>query len=140
MIRIRYVLALILLSFSVFGLFQVKFKVQQLHREVAELKSQFMHEKDSIHVLKAEWAYLNQPERLYRLSKKFLDLVEVKSDQVLSVKPGAILTLVSNDQVVYFQENKNLVKVAYKKDKSRRKSIKWNYRERPTIRTTRARK
>lgn len=135
MIKLRYVLALVLLSFSVFGLFQVKFKVQQLYREAAELKSQLSHEKDSIHVLKAEWAYLNQPDRLQRLSKKFLDLAEVKSDKVLPVKPGSIITLAEKSQVSEIQENKNVVKVSYRSQKPIKKSVKWNYRERPVLKT-----
>lgn len=135
MIKIRYILAFTLLSFSVFGLFQIKFKVQQLHNEALELKSQLAHEKDSIHVLKAEWAYLNQPERLHRLSKKFLDLAEVKSDQVLPVKPGSIITLVKESEDTEGLENKNLVKVSYNKNSNRKKAVKWNYKERPALKT-----
>ena len=135
MIKIRYILALTLLSSCVFGLFQVKFKVQQLHREALELKTQLAHEKDSIHVLKAEWAYLNQPDRLHRLSKKFLDLTEVKSDQVLPVKPGSMITLAEKKEISDIPENKNLVKVSYKNKGPAKKTVKWNYRERPTLKT-----
>ena len=135
MIKLRYILVLTLLSFSVFGLFQIKFKVQQLHRDAVELKSQLAHEKDSIHVLKAEWAYLNQPDRLQRLSKKFLDLSEVKSDKVLPAKSGSIITMAVNDKAPEVQENKNLVKVSYRSQKPVRKAVKWNYRERPVLKT-----
>ncbi len=110
MIKLRYLLALLLLASSVFGLFQVKFKVQQLHREVTELKAQLVHEKDSIHVLKAEWSYLNQPERLSRLSKKFLELEELKADQVLPVKAGTIMHLTQNKPKEEMLDNKNLFK------------------------------
>ncbi len=135
MIKLRYILVFSLLSFSVFGLFQIKFKVQQLHRDALILKSQLAHEKDSIHVLKAEWAYLNQPDRLQRLSKKFLDLSEIKSDKVLPAKSGSIITVAVNDKVPAVQENKNLVKVSYRSQKPVKKAAKWNYRERPVLKT-----
>ena len=51
MINIRYVLLFSLFSASVFGLFQIKFKVRQLHIDSSELRRQLAHEKDSIHVL-----------------------------------------------------------------------------------------
>lgn len=133
MINIRYIFLFTLLSVSVFGLFQVKFKVQQLHLDSLELKRQLSHEKDSIHVLQAEWAHLNQPDRLHRLSKKFLKLVEVKSDKVLPVEPGSIITMASNQHMPGIKENKKVVKISYSKNKKRSKAIKWNYRERPAL-------
>jgi hypothetical protein len=133
MLKLRYLLALILLASSVFGLFQVKFKVQQLHREVTELREQVAYEKDTIHVLKAEWSYLNHPERLSRLSKKFLELGEVKSEQVVLDKSKNILHLVSNKDKQEDFETDNLVKVSMKKKK--KKAVRWNYRERPAIKT-----
>lgn len=135
MIKLRYIFALFLLVFSVFGLFQVKFKVQQLHREVNELRSQLEHEKDSIHVLKAEWSYLNQPERLTRLSKKFLELEKVKSDQVLPVKPGVFIHLVADKPKEEKLERNSLIKVSLHETKPKKKSVKWNYRQRPALKT-----
>lgn len=135
MIKLRYILSLILLAFSVFGLFQVKFKVQQLHREVNELKHQLDHEKDSIHVLKAEWSYLNKPERLTRLSEKFLELEKVKSGQVLPVKHGEIIHLASNIKKEEFLENNKLVKVSLNEAQRKKKKVTWNYRQRPILKT-----
>lgn len=135
MIKIRYIFLFALFSVFVFGLFQVKFKVQQLHLDSSELKRQLAHEKDSIHVLQAEWAHLNQPERLHRLSQKFLKLVEVKSDKVLPVKPGSIITMAANHHMPGIKENKKVVKISYSKNKRKSKAIKWNYRERPALKT-----
>jgi hypothetical protein len=133
MINIRYLFLFALFSVSVFGLFQVKFKVQQLHLDSSELKRQLAHEKDTIHVLRAEWAHLNQPDRLDRLSKKFLKLVEVNSDKVLPVKPGSIITMAANHYIPEIKENKKVVKISYSKNNQKRKAIKWNYRERPAL-------
>ena len=132
MIRVKYILTLLLFCFCVFGLFQVKFKVQNLHREMAELKKQLEHEKNSIHVLKAEWAYLNQPERLQRLSEKFLNLTEVKSDQIMITKAGSIIvaqettkSITSNSQIIPTSMNEAPVKKI--------SAVKWRYKERPTV-------
>lgn len=140
MIKIRYVLVLLLLTASIFSLFQIKFKVQELHREALELKKELEHEKTSIHVLKAEWAYLNDPKRLIYLSEKFLDLAQIKPQQLLPTEDGLMITPVMSANI---EENisNNIVKVNYKpKGKSGRvKRVKWNYRERPII-TTRPKK
>lgn len=136
MIKIRYVLVLMVLSFFIFALFQVKFKVQELHREAAELKRELQHEKDSIHVLKAEWAYLNQPERLYHLSQKFLDLKEVKPDQLVPTQAGLLITPIERkaQEILPYQP---IVKVSYQakeiKNPKKSKKTKWNYRPRPVI-------
>ncbi len=122
MIKQRYILFFILLGISVFGLFQIKFKVQNLHRELVELKLQLEQEKSSIHVLKAEWAYLNQPERLDRLAKKFLDLVELKPEQIMLATNDIEKKSINN-------ENGKLIKTSYKESKI----VKWRYRTRPDL-------
>lgn len=135
MIKIRYVLALFIFSAFLYSLFQIKFKVQELHRESAELKRELQHEKDSIHVLKAEWAYLNQPERLYRLSQKFLDLKEVKADQLLPAQAGLMITPTIKLNEMEFADQA-IVRISYQtKEKigTKRPKKKWNYRARPMI-------
>jgi hypothetical protein len=57
-----------------FGLFHVKYKVQALEDELTQLNSQIVHEQEQVHVLRAEWAYLNRPERLEELNGRFLGL------------------------------------------------------------------
>ena len=78
---------------------------------------------------------MNQPDRLHRLSQKFLKLVQVKSDKVLPVKPGSIITMASNQHMSGIKENKKVVKISYSKNKQKGKAIKWNYRERPALKT-----
>ena len=126
MIKIRYIIFLFLFIGSTFALFQIKFKVQQLNREVVELKQQLDREKNLIHVLKAEWAYLNQPERLQRLTEKFLDLVEMKPEQIL-IASG----LNYADKAV---ENNNIIKASYTPS---RRVTKWRYKDRPDLRLKR---
>jgi hypothetical protein len=65
-----------------FGLFHVKYKVQALEEELARLNGQIVHEQEQLHVLRAEWAYLNRPERLEDLNGRFLGLAPVMPAQL----------------------------------------------------------
>lgn len=74
----------IVLACVVLGLFQVKYKVQYLKEELVQLEGQIVYEKETIHVLKAEWAYLTQPSRLKVLADRHLDMAYVDSAQIKS--------------------------------------------------------
>lgn len=124
MIKFRYVLFSIIFVVSVFSLFQIKFKVQNLNRELKELKAELEHEKNAIHILKAEWAYLNNPIRLQRLTEKFLDLEELKPNQIKNI---------SNDLVVaenLKQEREGLI---VKTSLNMKRNTKWRYKDRPDL-------
>ncbi len=135
MIKFRYFIALTLLACCIFGLFQVKFKVQNLDREMNELKQQLAHEKETIHVLKAEWAYLNQPERLQRLAEKFLDLNEIKHDQLMLAQAGTMIVEIPQVKPEIKEQNLNqIVKISYQASSSKpTNKVKWHYRARPVI-------
>jgi cell division protein FtsL len=68
------------------GLYLVKYSVQSVQRDVATLKQQLASEKESLHLLNAEWAYLNRPERLSRLAGRHLDMVALDSRQITEMK------------------------------------------------------
>ncbi len=71
-----------------FGLYQLKDAVQRSEKELARLERELITSQESIHVLRAEWSYLNRPDRLSRLAGRHLALVPVAPDQV-----GAITAL-----------------------------------------------
>ena len=48
--------------------------VQRAEDQLAALKSSITQEKDSIKLLNAEWAYLNNPERIENLARQYLDI------------------------------------------------------------------
>jgi cell division protein FtsL len=68
-----------------FGLFHVKYKVQALEEEMARLNSGIVHEQEQLHVLRAEWAYLNRPERLEDLNRRLLGLGPMSPAQIGNV-------------------------------------------------------
>jgi len=55
-------------------LFSVKYQVQDLEEKRISLINDIMDEKRSIHVLNAEWSYLNDPSRLGDMSERYLGL------------------------------------------------------------------
>jgi len=67
------------------ALFQVEQKVQQREEELAQLNQQILKNQEALHVLKAEWSYLNQPSRLEGLNDKFLSLAPVTGWQIAKI-------------------------------------------------------
>ncbi|MEQ8388558.1 MAG: hypothetical protein RIE22_07580 [Alphaproteobacteria bacterium] len=65
--------------------FAVKYQVMDLEREVTQLNRDILSSEEAIHVLEAEWSFLNQPDRLRKLSGKYLDLAPARSDQFITL-------------------------------------------------------
>ncbi|MGE5540336.1 MAG: cell division protein FtsL [Gemmatimonas sp.] len=68
-----------------FGLFHVKYQVQALEDRLAKLNRDIVREQAQIHVLRAEWTYLNRPERIEELANKYLQLAAPKASQIGSI-------------------------------------------------------
>ncbi|MBM3486644.1 MAG: hypothetical protein FJX67_08430 [Alphaproteobacteria bacterium] len=66
------------------GLYVVKYEVKRLDEELARLNRQILDDQSAIHVLNAEWAYLNQLDRLEALGRRLLALEPVKPDRIVS--------------------------------------------------------
>jgi cell division protein FtsL len=68
---------LVALSFAVAsgtGLFIVSQRVQRAERHLADLKQDQASDEHSVRVLRAEWDYLNRPERLEALARHYLGM------------------------------------------------------------------
>lgn len=74
------------------GLYVVKYSVQGLQKDVEKTRVALNEEKESLHLLKAEWAYLNRPDRLQRLATRHLNLVPLDSKRIndVNVLPAAV--------------------------------------------------
>lgn len=68
-----------------FILFKVKYEVVEIEQKLAETEQQIMREKETIHILKAEWSHLNEPQRLQKLAEKYLDIMPMKTEQIAAV-------------------------------------------------------
>ena len=67
------------------GLYLVKYSVQNIQHDVVTLKAELGNEKESLHLLNAEWAYLNRPDRLHHLAEAHLNLVPLDSRRIENV-------------------------------------------------------
>jgi cell division protein FtsL len=90
--NIRLLIHMVCVAVLAIGLYMVKYSVQDVQRNVASLKTELAREKESLHLLNAEWAYLNRPDRLRQLADRHLDLVPLDSRQIekVSVLPAAV--------------------------------------------------
>ena len=79
------IIAMVCLGVAAVGVYFVKYIVEDVQREVAKLETQVASEDESLHLLNAEWAYLNRPERLHELADKHLMLQPLDSRQIQDV-------------------------------------------------------
>ena len=68
------------------GLYQVKYQVQEMERELAGMKREVVRDRAEIQVLGAEWSFLNQPDRIQDLAGRYLDLSPVVPGQMASIE------------------------------------------------------
>jgi hypothetical protein len=93
MMRRTTVLFVFLAAVLSLALFSLKYQVQDLEDEFVGLNRSILAERRAMHVLKAEWSYLNDPARLGPLAARHLGLRPVESEQLgtlgtLSVLPS----------------------------------------------------
>lgn len=69
-----FVLALyMMIMASGYFVYNLKYEVQDKESLLLSLQKQVNEERLKNHVLRAEWAHLNRPERLHYLAEKYLD-------------------------------------------------------------------
>lgn len=69
-----------------FMLYKVKYQVQGLKNEIAATGRELEKEREALHVVNAEWAYLNRPARLQMLAAKYLASEGVTVNQIAEVE------------------------------------------------------
>jgi hypothetical protein len=68
MIRLTSIIWVSLAGAIGFGLYHLKQEVQALEDALFRLNRNILTEQEAIHVLRAEWSYINQPSRLQSLA------------------------------------------------------------------------
>ena len=84
MIRPALILWIGLPAIVTIALLLVSYQVQSLENELETLEREAIAQQEEIHVLRAEWSFLNRPERLARLAGRYLELVPVTPSQMTS--------------------------------------------------------
>ena len=87
------VLTLLILVVVSYGLYNLKYEVEDLQDQANAYKAQMEEDRRAIKVLQAEWAYLTRPDRLQRLAGKFLDLEPTVARQVGAVADLRLKTI-----------------------------------------------
>ena len=82
MIRPAMLLIFLLAVSLSMTLFVVKYEVQDLEGELIDYNRTITEDRQALHVLKAEWSYLNQPARLRMLAERHLGLASIETRQV----------------------------------------------------------
>jgi cell division protein FtsL len=85
-LRSSFIPGLIVLAISASFLFIIKHKVQNLDRNLKQINAQILMEKENIHVLNAELAYLTNPKRIKKLANEKLHLQIPKAEQIVSLE------------------------------------------------------
>jgi len=85
MIRPTTLILFVLCAVSGGVLFGVAFEVSALEERLFVLNQEITEDRDAIHVLRAEWSYLNQPERLEGLSQRYLELQPLEGSQLVVI-------------------------------------------------------
>lgn len=83
MIQRSTLLCLLLAILAGYALFHVTGRAQRLEEELARLDREIAEDREAIHVLRAEWAYLNQPALLRERVEHHLDLVPLRPEQIV---------------------------------------------------------
>lgn len=82
-LRVYFLPGMLVLAMAIAFLFFVKNRVQDLSRNIKTVNAKILGERESIHVLKAEYSYLTNPKRLRKLTDKNLALSAPSNDQIL---------------------------------------------------------
>lgn len=65
----------------------IKSQVIGLESEIVSMRKQITQYEEGLHVLQAEWSYLNRPERLQALAEAKLGLIVSNHHQLVSYEP-----------------------------------------------------
>ena len=65
------------------GLFTVKYRVQDLEEKIDRTNQKIVESQQATHILRVEWAHLNESERIERLALKHLKLESTSIKQVV---------------------------------------------------------
>lgn len=77
---------LTLAAMTGYATFHITFEVERLEAELREANRLTEKAKDEIHHLEAEWSYLNRPDRLAELTKKYLpSWTAPKTGQIIAI-------------------------------------------------------
>lgn len=100
-------------------LFAIKGEVQDLSSRLSATAAQITEERNSLNILKAEFAVLQNPTRLRALSDRHLELVSIKSDQITQDP------LTASEETIVTKETKP----ALHHTPTLKRNVSWRYKQ-----------
>lgn len=88
MIKVVAGFFILMVMISAGTVYSLKETNESLEQRKEKLSSLILKDQAAIKVLRAEMAYLSRPERLARLSNRYLDLLPVRGEQMISSVAG----------------------------------------------------
>ena len=82
MTRLFNLLSVLVLLGAAGYAYTVKYETSFRTEQIAKAKLEIKAEQDGIGVLRAEWAFLTRPERIQKLSERYLDLGPLSLAQI----------------------------------------------------------
>ena len=70
------------------ALFHTSYQVQALGEDLTGLNRAIIQEQEAIQILKAEWSYMNDPNRIEEMARRHLILGPTTSDQMITSVAG----------------------------------------------------
>ena len=78
------------------ALFYLKFEVTNLEDELDSLNQSIISDRESIHVLKAEWSHLNDVNRLRDLAERYLEMQPTEPAQIKQAQDLSNIQVIEN--------------------------------------------
>ena len=83
MMRFLTLLSVVALIGSALFAYRVKYDTIYFSEQVAKMKNRIAREQDAINVLRAEWQFLNKPDRVQTLTETHTDLVPLQVQRIV---------------------------------------------------------
>jgi len=80
-------LVVVMLGLAAFT-YKVKYDAQKSHAQIRQFEQKIEAARDSINLLKAEWALMSAPTRMARLARQYADELDL-----VAIDPGQIVSL-----------------------------------------------
>jgi len=96
LVRLVNLIVVAALVLAAAWVYEIKYAATRQTERVAKLRVEIRHERDAIAALKAEWAQLDNPDRIQALARRHLTLRQVEATQFDSLDglPDKIMPIV----------------------------------------------
>ena len=96
LVRLLNLIVVAALVLAAAWVYEIKYAATRQTERVAKLRVEIRHERDAIAALKAEWAQLDNPDRIQALARRHLTLRQVEATQFDSLDglPDKIMPIV----------------------------------------------